>query len=275
MHFFRNITIIFVLFTFILLISTSQRDAFILFERKEENEYKAITYNIHRGTSKYGIPSFNQIATLLKKENPDFIALQEVDRYHIRSGFYDQIKWVASQLNMYYVYGKNMNYGIIEYGNAILSKYPIIDWGKIELAYETEPRSLLWAKVNTEHGNVIITSVHLGLDTKKRAEHFTKIEAFLKDFEEPLLLMGDFNVLPNNQTFLQFRTNMTGCFLYENIPTYIRDHQPIQIDYIISRDIKEIDMYSIPSNASDHYPLILKFFILPDAIKKESTIRII
>lgn len=224
-------------------------------------EYKALTYNIHRGTTRYGIPSLEQISEILKKEAPDFIALQEVDRFKLRSGFVDQIKMLGEQLEMEYAFGLNMQQVVSEYGNGLLSKYPILEWGQIPLAFETEQRSMLWAKVQTSDGIIYITSIHLGLDNKNRPAHFNKILEFIEEIEEPILLLGDFNVLPDNQDFMHFRTNVTGQLTsQEVVPTYIKN-SPVQIDYIIGKRIHEIQFYNIPSSASDHYPLILKFKI--------------
>jgi len=260
----------FTLINFVLPFNLEQEVVF--FGKESVNEYKAITYNIHRGTNKFGFPSLNQISDLLKKENPDFLALQEVDRYNIRSGFKDQIKTLSDQLKMEYVFGPNMNFMVTEYGNAIMSKYPIIESGQIELARETEPRSLLWAKVKTDDGYLYLTSIHLGLDTKLRSEHFAIIGDFINSLDEPVLLMGDLNVLPDNQLFAQFRLKISGQIYYQEIPTYI-NNKPIQIDYIIGRKIKEIQMYNIPSHASDHYPLVLTFKIGSYPINQMSVVN--
>lgn len=240
-----------------LLLPISTEEAYLP-EPTQGKEYTAITYNIHRGTNVNGVSSLDAIADILKQENPDFVALQEVDKYNIRSGFQDQIKWLSNKLGMNYVFGSNLNFAVTEYGNGILSKYPILDSGQIMLAYEYEPRSLLWAKVETEDGILYLTSIHLGLDTQKRAEHFTIIEDFINSLDAPVLVMGDLNVLPDNQLLSQFRARTTGQLNYKITPTYINE-APIQIDYIFGKSVIELDSYSIPSDASDHFPLIFKF----------------
>lgn len=243
---------------FLLLLLPTQTEEAYLPYRTQDVEYTAITYNIHRGTNINGLPTLDAIASILKSENPDFIALQEVDKYNVRSGFQNQIKWLSNELAMDYVFGSNLNFAVTEYGNGILSKYPILDSGQIMLAYEIEPRSLLWAKVETEEGILYLTSIHLGLDTKKRSEHFAIIEEFINSLDAPVLIMGDLNVLPDNQLLSQFRARTTGQLQYNVTPTYINE-VPIQIDYIFGKSIFEIDSYTVPSNASDHFPLILKF----------------
>lgn len=252
---FRKLIIIALLFFILFPIKT--KEAFLP-TQSQNLEYTAITYNIHRGTNVNGVSSLDAIANLLENEDPDFIALQEVDKYNVRSGFQDQIKWLSNKLDMYYVFGSNLNFVVTEYGNGILSKYPILASGQIMLSYEYEPRSLLWAKVETEDGTLYLTSIHLGLDTQNRTEHFTIIEDFINSLDAPVLVMGDLNVLPDNQQLLQFRARTTGQLHYKVTPTYINEI-PIQIDYIFGKSIIETNSYSIPSNASDHYPLILKF----------------
>lgn len=263
---FWKMAIVFFFVNLIFHLSNHYYDNVLLEERllktEVEKEYKAITYNIHRGTTKNGIPSLDQIAQILRDENPDFIALQEVDRYHMRSGFQDQIKWLGGQLGMYHLFGTNINDGLTEYGNGILSKYPILEWGQVELANEIEPRSLLWAKVKTEDGDLYLTSIHLGLDTKKRDEHFNKINSFSSNIDRPILIMGDFNTLPDHQSFSHFRSMISGKLFYQEIPTYVTSSRPVQIDYIFGRHIKELNSYSIPSNASDHYPFVLTFKLM-------------
>jgi len=241
----------------LLLLPTSTEEAYQP-HRTQNLEYTAITYNIHRGTTVNGASSLDAIANILKNENPDFIALQEVDKYNTRSGFQDQIKWLGNELDMDYVFGSNINLAVTEYGNGILSKYPILDSGQIMLAYENEPRSLLWAKIETDDGILYLTSIHLGLDTQKRAVHFAIIEEFINSLDAPVLVMGDLNVLPDNQLLSQFRARTTGQLQFKVTPTFLNE-DPIQIDYIFGKSIIETDSYSIPSNASDHFPLILKF----------------
>ncbi len=238
-----------------------------------KTSYKAITYNIHRGMTKDNTPSLEKIASNLKKENPDFIALQEIDRHKGRSGFIDEINILSKQLNMYYVFGPNIQNGISAYGNGILSQYPILDWGQVNLARETEPRSLLWAKIKTNNGILYITSIHLGLDRVKRADHFALIEDFTRKLKEPYLLMGDFNSLPSQQAFSQFRARITGKLFYQTVPTFI-NRKPIQIDYIFGSLIDTFDMYTIPSAASDHYPLVIKFRFHRTTVPDNQTIKI-
>ncbi len=232
-------------------------------EQGSDVEYKAITYNIHHGKTKNGEASIQQMVSLLKKEEADFIALQEVDRYSIRSGLNDQINIFANELEMYYVFEPNINIGVLQYGNGILSKYPILESGKITLPSSKEPRSILWAKVMTEKGNIYLTSIHLGLAQNERINYFKAIEKFMNEIatDHPVLIMGDFNTLPTNDALAHLQFRVTEKLYKREIPTYQHQEKEIQIDYIMGKGIREGFSYSIPNKASDHYPLVMKFKI--------------
>ena len=251
-------------FTFMVLYPTHELShEYVWAEHGTDKEYKAITYNIHHGKTKEGKPSIQQMVNSLKEENADFIALQEVDRFSFRSGLNDQINIFAKELGMYSVFEPNINVGVLQYGNGLLSKYPILESGKINLSSSKEPRSILWAKVMTEKGNLYITSIHLGLTQKQRANYFNKIEEFINEVvgEHPVLIMGDFNTLPNDEQLKQLRTNITGNIYFSEIPTYKHRAKEIQIDYILGKGIQEGISYRLQSYASDHYPLVMKFKI--------------
>ena len=68
-----------------------------------------------------------RIADLIQNEKADVIALQEVDRYRWRSGYVDQAKELAELLGMDMRFAPSLIYTAGQYGNAILSRYPIED----------------------------------------------------------------------------------------------------------------------------------------------------
>src|SRR5690606_6371938 len=91
---------------------------------------KVMTYNIHIANPPSRGPGFvdiNAIANVIKKEKPDLVALQEVDRFTERSGKdLDQAKAIAEQTGMHYFFAKALNRSGGEYGVAILSQEPIL-----------------------------------------------------------------------------------------------------------------------------------------------------
>ncbi len=242
-----------------------QGDSHVQANQPVAHPYKALTYNIHSGKKLSGERSLDAIAQLLDQEQADFIALQEVDRRRLSSGVEDQISVLAERLGMEYSFSPTVRNGLSQYGNAILSRHPILANGTLELEGGKEHRILLWVKVYTERGSLYLISVHLDTDRASRSTHFAKIKAFL-DLElndAPVLLMGDLNTLYNHPDLVQLEYDITGKYRDYEVPTYYhkKAKRMVQIDYIIGRGIVENHYYTISSDASDHLPLVLLFDI--------------
>ncbi len=242
-----------------------QGDSHVLATEAETKSYKAITYNIHSGKDRNDVSSIDQIIQLLDKEQADFIALQEVDRRRLSSGVQDQVSIIAERLQMDYAYSPAIQTGIAQYGNAILSRYPILATGTLSLTGGREERVLLWAQVYTEAGSFYVTSVHLDTENNSRTEHFVEIQQYLETAlsDAPVLLMGDLNTLYDHPNLVSLQLNSTGKYREYEIPTYYhaKAGRSIQIDYIFGRGIVEEHYYAIYSDASDHLPLVLMFTI--------------
>lgn len=88
--------------------------------------FKVMSYNIHSGIGTDGKPDWRRIAALIKEQNPDLLALQEVAIGHARSPQLDLFAELQAELQMHGAFGKAIaiNEGRGEYGLAALSKYP-------------------------------------------------------------------------------------------------------------------------------------------------------
>ena len=118
---------------------------------------RVMTFNIHHGEG-MDSPAVDlaAIAAVITQAAPDLVALQEVDRGCARTEGLD-MAWLLGQLTgMDHVFGSNVELPGLpgaagEYGNAILSRWPIRAWVNHSLppcaSEETEPRGLLLATV--------------------------------------------------------------------------------------------------------------------------------
>ena len=93
-----------------------------------------MTYNIF-GARPGGIPDLKVIADVIKRADPDLLALQEVDKFTDRNKNNGDIaKELALLTGMDCFFAKAINVQNGEYGDAILSKLPI----KERIAYNLE-----------------------------------------------------------------------------------------------------------------------------------------
>jgi hypothetical protein len=85
-----------------------------------------LTFNIRSANDKNGSIKLEEIVEEIRETDAHIIGLQEVERMMPRSGYRDQARLVAEELGYHYYYGGNINIFGVQYGNALLSKYPIL-----------------------------------------------------------------------------------------------------------------------------------------------------
>lgn len=184
-------------------------------EKETENEVTVdrtlgvMSYNIHHANppSKEDEIDIAAIVKVIKAENPDLVALQEVDFSTERSGEGNQAELIAKALDMEYYFAKAIDYDNGEYGNAILSKFPIINGEVLALPNHpednTENRVVALGLIEIhEDQNILFGSTHLDYkkDSKSRILQVKKLIESANERNEALILGGDFNDDPDSET---------------------------------------------------------------------------
>ena len=169
---------------------------------RERTTLRVLSWNIHHGEGSDGEFDLVRIAQMIRALNVDLVALQEVDRTTGRSGWRDQALEIASLADMHHVYGSAMPYDRGEYGEAILSRWPIRRSENVQLPRisGSEPRALLIAEVDTPiAGRVRFGATHLAHDAANdRLEQARIILNELNDGSLPTILAGDLNAGPDD-----------------------------------------------------------------------------
>lgn len=200
-------------------------------------------------------------AQLIAWIDPDIIALQEVDEFRPRSHFVRQAAFLARYLDMNYVFGASSRYPTGAYGNALLSKFPVISSSSRFLPSSHERRALLEVRIAVDNQVVTLVNLHLGLNSPERCRQLQKIILpIMKSYSHAAVLLGDFNS-PDDSAEMQmvagslhdtFASN-SGLLHY----TYTSDNPQVRIDYIfINQHCTCPDFYIVDSKASDHLPAV-------------------
>lgn len=203
---------------------------------------------------------FEIMANTIKDTGADIIGLNEMRSEGPDAEFTDQTKTLSSLTgisNYYFAKAFDVQ-GENPYGNAILSKIPITEAKTIPVpnpkGMDCEPRCLLKAKL--ENGFTVLV-IHFGLCD---AEHKNAIQTILENLEdEKCILMGDFNIEPDNEVLNPIRERMidTADLFKEPLLSWPSDNPTIKIDYMfVSRDIEVISADIPAIVASDHRPYI-------------------
>jgi endonuclease/exonuclease/phosphatase family metal-dependent hydrolase len=236
---------------------------------------RVMAYNIHHSNppSKTDFIDIEAITTTIRTQNPDLVALQEVDVHTARSGPANQAEEIAKKLNMHYYFGKAIDYSGGEYGVAILSKYPLSEQKVHRLPTQQdtkgEPRILATVKVTLPNGQEIrFGSTHL--DAQKpsvnRELQIREIGRITSAEKLPFIIAGDFNAPPESDIIQQldtyFRRTCQSC-----APTIPVENPTKAIDFIAYRPADKFRVEShqvIPEKyASDHLPVVAEITILP------------
>lgn len=215
-----------------------------------------------------GQVDLKRIASVLTALNPDIVLLQEVDCRRPRTGMRHQPAFLAKMLNMHYAYGAVKHYRPGSYGNAILSRYPIVNYkNHILPPGEGDERCCLEAEIGDPLFSFRVFNLHLGLKAAERYRHLQDIILpRVTAVSSPVILGGDFNARPESSEIglvkgcLQdsFQANSGEC-----IHTFPADQPRARIDYIFLNNRWELkDCYIIPdTQASDHLPLVCEVTI--------------
>ncbi len=218
---------------------------------------RVLSYNIRYCRGMNGKVSLKVVASAIAGTHPDLVGLQEVDCFNPRSSFADQTAKLGSMLGMYHIYGPNVTWGgVARFGNAVLSRYPIVYWQNYLLPSQGEQRGLLRVEIKLAGQIVVFLNTHLGLNHQERLQQVDKIIEVSGGVSGPLLLAGDFNASLESEEVVRLQTvlqtgDLTGAGL-----TFPSDQPKYKIDYILYSNhwiLNESRVFA--SQASDHLPL--------------------
>lgn len=217
---------------------------------------RILTYNIHHGEGMDGKFDYDRLAEVILGTQPDVVVLQEVDCRTRRASGVDQAALLGKLTGMNAVFGRAMYYSGGEYGEAILSRFPIEEPKAHPLPFTTgrEPRTVLAARIKPKNGlpEFLLAGTHLCHQSEEirtdQARHINHLFA-AKD-GPPIILGGDLNARKGSKPMEEFLSER-----------WVDATEPVsRIDYILLRpddpwrvvEVKTID----ERVASDHRPVL-------------------
>jgi len=241
---------------------------------REPVTLRVLTYNIHHGEGMDKKLDLKRIATVINEAKPDLVAVQEVDRGVERTGRVDEPAELARLIGTRAIFEKNITYQGGDYGNAVLSRFPVESYENHRLPQSIpgEQRGALEVRIRVKDRPIVFIATHLDYHPDE-GERLASV-AMLKEIVErhgrtPVIVAGDFNAVPESEVmkrafdFLRdtFDADVSSPF------TYPADAPRSRIDYILySRcpAMKCIEYRIIPEAvASDHRPVLAVFTVAP------------
>lgn len=215
-------------------------------EKAKTVNLKIGSYNIKHGN--LVSLNFDLIADDIIDNGIEIVALQEVDCNTGRNKKQDTMKILSERTNYYFAYGSSFDYDGGQYGNGILSKYPILNYEVIKLPKATcaeEQRTLIHAEIDVDGQIFNFFATHLQWDNAT-ALQLAEINKHTKDLEN-FVVGGDFN----SEAFELF-TVVENSYIANT--GHVTEPTGMMIDnFITSNNIISQNFDVINTGNSDHY----------------------
>lgn len=237
-------------------------------------QLKVLCYNIHYGQGMDGEYDIPRLAKVISDQQPDIVALQEVDVAVRRSGQVHQAQKLAELTGMKVRFGPTQHYEGGLFGNAVLTNLPIEDVHIQPLPYSestpektTYPRAAIAVKVVLPNGKLLkVISTHFQHNVEEdRVKEATAINRFFPRDDLPTILAGDMNATPDSEPVKILRKQWELAIDEAKTPSAPSIKPRSRIDYIFYRGsfLELIHSEVIAEEmASDHRPVLAIFELL-------------
>lgn len=228
---------------------------------------RVMTYNIHHGAGLDGKVDLLRIAEFIKSQGADIVALQEVDKGVERTARRDLPAELAALTGMTCVFSNNFHFQGGEYGNAVLTRFPVKRWTNthFRMLRPGEQRGILQVVLDVFGREIVFMNTHIDYrgDDSERWSNVGEIELLADGYgNRPIIMCGDFNDVPDSRVIRRIAERFDDAWeLSGEGPGFtIPVRKPAKrIDYIwISKDSNIIPLKAwVPySEASDHLPVV-------------------
>lgn len=255
--------------------------AFVFMLRAEgasSQRLRVLCYNIHYGQGMDGQYDLERLAAVIERAAPDLVALQEVDVGVKRSGRVHQARRLGELTGMAVRFGPTQHYEGGLFGNAVLTRLPILDVHIQPLPYTestpdrvTYPRGAIAVTLRGPDGMPLrFISTHFQHNLPEdRVAQAKAINALFADDDRAIrtILAGDMNATPDAEPIKILQERWSNATDEPASPTAPSTKPRSRIDYIFYRPATHFRvieaMVIADSMASDHRPVLAEFELVP------------
>jgi endonuclease/exonuclease/phosphatase family metal-dependent hydrolase len=151
------------------------------------------TYNIHRCIGRDGLLRPERILQVLLELRADVVALQEVETRD--DGGLDLLAMFSAETGMTAIPGHNLFKHGAHYGNALLTRLPVVSIERPDLSFPgREPRGAIAAELDWTGTPLQVLATHLGLSGRERRWQVQRLLERLRCAPDGIqVLFGDIN----------------------------------------------------------------------------------
>ena len=241
---------------------------------------RILSYNIHHAQGVDGRLDVPRIAAVIRSVSPDLVAVQEVDQGTRRSAGIDQPAALSRLTGLRAIFSKNIDFQGGAYGNAILSRLPILKHRNVLLpSYDNgEQRGVLIADIRWGSSDQTLTffATHLDHRTKdrERLAGAAKINMLVKELPQlPAVLAGDMNAVPESSVLRRLQTEWSHLYS-KSAPTVPVSQPSRQIDFVLVRPASKwqlVESRVLDERVASDHRAVLAVFQLRSGERKPSS----
>ncbi len=229
-------------------------------------DVRIVTYNIHRSRGLDRRTRPERIADVLAAIDADIVALQEVVGPGLSGP--GHAERIGAALAMGWVMAPAREFRRHQFGNAVLSRFPIRDHAQHDLSWRTcEPRNAMRVAIDVGAvGLLHVFNVHLGTALLERRYQAPRLAAWVEDrhLQGPRVVLGDFNEWGHGLVNDLLAERLQSLSLFPHLQrrrTYPGFFPLLHLDHVYFLGDVSVRRVELPRSrralvASDHLPLV-------------------
>lgn len=234
--------------------------------QQSERAFRVATYNVHRCIGTDNVYNPERISAVIRSLGADLVGLQEVDsRMPAGPGMY-QLDYLAVRMRAKAICGPCIQNECSHYGNALLTRLPVIDFRLIDLSVPgREPRGAIDVDIDAGGRILRVIVTHLGCRAFERRRQIKRLIEYIgKERRRPTVIMGDFNEWTPLSRGIRainshFGTTSARASFPSRFPLFSLDR--IWVLGGTGRPEFQVQKSPLARIASDHLPLTAKIYI--------------
>jgi len=204
--------------------------------------------------------NLGRIGGLLQREAPDVVALQEIDTGSLRSGFLNQVEYLADRAQFPYWYAqRNRDLGLIaQHGNGVLSRIQPKGMEDHKLPGVIPGRGAIVLRLPYGGHEILVVLLHLSLGERSRKRQLEYV-AQLIDGSSHVVVMGDMNTPLSRLLEDSALAELDLRPAEHHPPTYPAWSPLFALDHVLVSPNLEITNYEVLNcKLSDHRPIAVE-----------------
>lgn len=211
--------------------------------------------------------NIEKICRFIRAHQPDIVALVEVDTGSFRTGYTDQTRLIADNLDdaffcseiKYHEHSIGRKIPILrKQANAVLCRHnmPIIRYHYLPVGFKR-------LVIELDLPDFKLYLVHLALHAGTRKKQYAALSEIAAKADKPCIITGDFNTFNGCIELDDLCSKLDLINVNESaLPTWPAWKPEKQLDFVLCSKQLQVDNFRVPIvRCSDHLPLILDFHI--------------